>query len=232
MRPAKRPPALIACVLGSTLLGCSSGHTMYTPRVVARGELTATYDEGFTLWAGGRKVAESYHYDGLERFVRCVPEAREHARQASESGRSATTLSTFGVVLGLGSLGGFSGLYFHDKNEAAMGVILGTGVAVAVTAVVLGALSRQGKENAHGHAFDAMNHYNDAVGSLGATCDDLTYPPPAGPAPAPETAPEPAPQPGSEPAPEPAPAAAPGAESPAPEQQNDTPAPPPLPPPR
>ena len=78
MRPAKRPPtALIACLLGSTLLGCSSGHTMYTPRVVARGELTASYDDGFTLWAGGRKVAESYDYDGLEQFVRCVPEAFE-----------------------------------------------------------------------------------------------------------------------------------------------------------
>lgn len=206
MTPAKRPPiALTACVLGATLLGCSSGHTMYTPRVVARGELTASYDDGFTLWAGGRKVAESYQYDGLERFVRCVPEARDHARQASQNGRSATTLSTLGVVLGVGSLGGLSGLYFHDKDEAAMGVILGAGVAVAVTAVVLGALSRQAKENANGHAFDALNHYNDAVGSLGATCDDLTYPPPAGPAPpppAPEAAPEGSPQPDSEAAPE------------------------------
>ncbi|MGK3959004.1 hypothetical protein WMF38_38860 [Sorangium sp. So ce118] len=265
MRPSKRPSlALPACLLGSALLGsallgCTHGHTRYTPRVVARGELTASYDDGFTLWAGGQQVAESYHYDGLERFVRCVPEAREHARQASQSGRSATTLSTLGVVLGVGSLGGLSGLYFHDKNEAAMGAILGLGVAVAATAVVLGALSRPEKERAHGHALDAMNYYNDAVGSLGATCDDLTYPPPAAPEPpppapgtSPEAAPQPAPAAAPEPAPEtspaaapepapetspaaaprPAPAAAPGAESPSPEQQMDTPAPPPLPAPR
>ncbi|XYH95886.1 hypothetical protein ACMHYB_50190 [Sorangium sp. So ce1128] len=250
MRPSKRPSiALPACVLGcallgGALLGCTHGHTRYTPRVVARGELTASYDDGFTLWAGGQQVAESYHYDGLERFVRCVPEAREHARQASQSGRSATTLSTLGVVLGVSSLGGLSGLYFDDKNEAAMGTILGMGVAVAATAVVLGALSRPAKERAHGHALDAMNYYNDAVGSLGATCDDLTYPPPAGPEPpplpAPGTSPEaaPLPAPAAAPqlapgaAPRPAPAATPGAESASPEQQMDTPAPPPLPAPR
>ncbi|WP_437620651.1 hypothetical protein [Sorangium sp. So ce1151] len=243
MRPSKRPSiALLACVLGGAHLGCTHGHTRYAPRVVARGELTASYDDGFTLWAGGQKVAESYHYDGLERFVRCVPEAREHARQASQSGRSATTLSTLGVVLGVGSLGGLSGLYFHDENEAAMGAILGLGVAVAATAVVLGALSRPAKERAHGHALDAMNYYNDAVGSLGATCDDLTYPPPAGPEPpvpppdpgtSPEAAPQPAPAAAPQPtpgtSPGPAPAATPGAESPSPEQPIDTPAPPPLP---
>ncbi|XXY53632.1 hypothetical protein WME91_21080 [Sorangium sp. So ce269] len=249
MRPSRRPSiALLACVLGCAHLGCTHGHTRYSPRVVARGELTASYDDGFTLWAGGQKVAESYGYDGLERFVRCVPEAREHARQASQSGRSATTLSTLGVVLGVGSLGGLSGLYFHDKDEVAMGAILGTGVAVAVTAVVLGALSRPAKERAHGHALDAMNYYNDSVGSLGATCDDLTYPPPAGPEPppppapatSPEAAPEPAPAAAPEPAPgtspgaapRPAPAATPGVESASPGQQTDTPAPPPLPTPR
>ncbi|WP_437753964.1 hypothetical protein [Sorangium sp. So ce1389] len=245
MRPSKRQwMALLACVLGCAHLGCTHGHTRYSPRVVARGELTASYDDGFSLWAGGQKVAESYHYEGLERFVRCVPEAREHARQASQSGRSATTLSTLGVVLGVGSLGGLSGLYFHDKNEVAMGAILGTGVAVAATAVVLGALSRPAKERAHGHALDAMNYYNDSVGSLGATCDDLTYPPPAGPEPppqpapgaSPEAAPQPAPAAAPESAPEvaprSAPAATPGVESPPPEQQMDTPAPPPLPAPR
>ncbi|WP_437925661.1 hypothetical protein WMF37_42500 [Sorangium sp. So ce291] len=242
MRPSKRPSiALLACVLGSAHLGCTHGHTSYTPRVVARGELTASYDDGFTLWAGGQKVAESYRYEGLERFVRCVPEAREHARQASQSGRSATTLSTLGVVLGVGSLGGLSGLYFRDKDEAAMGAILGMGVAVAATAVVLGALSRPEKERAHGHALDAMNYYNDSVGSLGATCDDLTYPPPAGPEPpplpeapaaSPEAAPLPAPETAPEAAPRSAPAATPGVESPSPEQQMDTPAPPPLPAPR
>ncbi|XXX81803.1 hypothetical protein WMF30_23880 [Sorangium sp. So ce134] len=212
MRRARRPPlALCACVLGCTLLGCASGQTMYTPRVVARGELTASYDDGFTLWAGGRKVAESYHYDGLEHFVRCVPEAREHARAASSNGHAATTFSTLGVALGVGSLGGFAGLYFHDKDETAMATILGAGAIVAVTAVVFGALSRPAKEDAHGHAFDAMNYYNDAVGSLGATCDDLAYPPPAGPEP--PASPPPPPEATPEGEAQPAPAAAPEAET-------------------
>ncbi|XXT17508.1 hypothetical protein WME94_45495 [Sorangium sp. So ce429] len=238
MRPLKRPSlALLACVLGCAHLGCTHGHTRYTPRVVARGELTASYDDGFTLWAGGQQVAESYHYDGLERFVRCVPEAREHARQASQSGRSATTLSTLGVVLGVGSLGGLSGLYFHDKDEAAMGAILGMGVAVAATAVVLGALSRPAKERVHGHALDAMNYYNDAVGSLGATCDDLTYPPPAGPEPpalpapgtSPEAAPPPAPGTSPEAAPPPAPGTSPEAAPPPAPGTSPEAAPPPAP---
>ncbi|HNN97929.1 MAG TPA: hypothetical protein PKI03_36950, partial [Pseudomonadota bacterium] len=40
------------------------------------------------------------------------------------------------------------------------------------------------KNHANGHAHDAVNFYNDSVGSLGATCDDLSYPSPVGPAPA------------------------------------------------
>ncbi|WP_437563570.1 hypothetical protein [Sorangium sp. So ce542] len=226
MRPARGPAvAVSACALACTLLGCASGQTTYTPRLVARGELTASYDDGFTLWAGGRKVAESYHYDGLERFVRCVPEAREHARAASSDGHTATTLSTLGVALGVGSLGGFAGLYFHDKDQTAMATILGAGAIVAVTAVVFGALSRPAKENAHGHAFDAMNYYNDAVGSLGATCDDLVYPPPAGPEP-PAPVPEATPEGEAQPAPAAAPEEAP------PQDEKGAPEPPPLPPPR
>ncbi|WP_159397814.1 hypothetical protein [Sorangium cellulosum] len=226
------PAAATACVLGCALLGCTSGRTLYAPRYVARGELTASYDNGFALWAGGQKVAESYHYDGLEQFVRCVPEAREHAREAARSGRSATTYSTLGAVLGIAGLGGFAGLYFYDKDNGAMAAFLGTGIAVAVTGVVLGGLSRPAKESAHGHALDAMNYYNDAVGSLGATCDDLTYPAPAGPEPpaGPELPPPPPPPPAppegdAPPEPAAAPPASPEDEPPSPAERPGAPPP-------
>jgi hypothetical protein len=132
---------------------------------------------------GNRIIAEGYGYDGLEEFVKCVPEASSHARDASSSGSTAGVLSTLGIVLGVSSLGSLGGLYFYEKDPATMAAILGSGIAVAVTSVVLGAISRKSKEAAHGHALDAVNYYNDAVGSYGATCNDLTYPPPAGPEP-------------------------------------------------
>ncbi|MBV8201017.1 MAG: hypothetical protein JOZ15_10390 [Acidobacteria bacterium] len=62
----------------------------------------------------------------------------------------------------------------------------------------------QAKVDANGHAVDAMNYYNDAVGALGATCDDLTYPRAAGPAPG-EMPPPPPPLPPQAPPPPPPP---------------------------
>jgi hypothetical protein len=169
------------CALGAALLGCGSGRTTYFPHVVARGELTLRYDDGFQVYGGNRVVAESYSYEGLTDYVRCVPEAAAHARRAESRGQSAVTLSTLGIVFGLTGMGGLGGLYFQDKDPAIMWGMLGTGVLVAATGVVLGGLSRGAKEDAHGNALDAVNYYNDAVGSLGATCDDLAYPAPAGP---------------------------------------------------
>ena len=60
---------------------------------------------------------------------------------------------------------------------------VGGGLALATVGAVLSGLGQRMRNSANGHAIDAMNFYNDAVGSLGATCDDLRYPPPAGPAP-------------------------------------------------
>lgn len=180
---------LFACALGASLLGCTSGSTSYFPRMVARGELTLRYDNGFTIYGGNRVVAEGYGYEGLSDYVACVPEAASHAKSAESRGQTAITLSTLGVVFGLSGMGGLGGLYFIERDPAVMWAMLGGGVALAVTGVVLGGLSRGAKEDAHGHALDAVNYYNDAVGSFGATCEDLTYPAPAGPAQAAPAAP-------------------------------------------
>lgn len=188
-RTSRALQALGVGVLGVSLLGCGTGTTTYFPRMVARGELTLRYDNGFQIYGGNRVVAESYSYEGLSNHVRCVPEALAHAKRAESRGQTAVTLSTLGVVFGLSGMAGLSGLYFQEKNPELMWGILTTGVLVAVTGVVLGGMSRSAKEDAHGNALDAVNFYNDAVGSLGASCDDLAYPAPAGPVP--EVAPAP-----------------------------------------
>lgn len=182
-RTSKALQTLFACTLGASLLGCGSGTTSYYPRMIARGELSLRYDNGFTIYGGNRVVAESYSYEGLADYVACVPEAASHARAAESRGQTAVTLSTLGVVFGLSGMGGLGGLYFIEKDPAVMWAMLGGGIALAVTGVVLGGLSRGAKEDAHGNALDAVNYYNDAVGSLGATCEDLSYPAPAGPGP-------------------------------------------------
>jgi hypothetical protein len=48
--------------------------------------------------------------------------------------------------------------------------MLAAGLGGAITGVVLAAIGRHEKNVANGHAVDAMNYYNDAVGSLGGTC--------------------------------------------------------------
>jgi hypothetical protein len=203
--------------------------TSYYPQMVARGELTLRYDNGFTIYGGNRVVAESYSYEGLSDYVACVPEAAAHARQAESRGQSADTLSTLGIAFGLTGMGGFGGLYFIEKDPSVGWAILGGGIALAVVGVVLGGLSRGAKEDAHGNALDAVNYYNDAVGSLGATCGDLSYPAPEGPVP--ETPPAPSgpvprytdPQEPTPELPPPGPVAPPASTAPAPATPPPTP---------
>jgi hypothetical protein len=51
--------------------------------------------------------------------------------------------------------------------------------------VVFSSVGAKLRLEADGKAVDAMNYYNDAVGSLGATCNDLRFPPPSDFAPPP-----------------------------------------------
>lgn len=174
---------LCALSLCPALLGCGSGKTYYQPAVTARGELTLRYENEFQLYAGGQRVATGHRYSGLPHFVRCVPKASSHALTATSDGATGSTLSTLGIAFGVLGLGGFAGLAYYDKDPGLMLGILGAGIGAGVLGVVLAGVSRGFKNSANGHAADAMNYYNDAVGSLGASCDDLVYPPPAGPEP-------------------------------------------------
>ena len=172
--------------------GCAT--TSYTPTLVARGEITLRYENRFALVAGQKPLSHGLLYKGLPEYVRCVPEAARHAQQAQQSGRGAIALSVLGAVLGVGGLGGLYGLYDRDNLLP----WLAGGVGLGIVGATLAGLSYRLKNHANGHALDAVNYYNDAVGSLGATCDDLRYPEPAGPAPGGPLAPS-IPAPGSPP---------------------------------
>lgn len=184
MRSAGVAVGLCAAVLSG---GC--GGTVYAPRMVARGELVLRYDNGFELWGGGQRVAAGLRYRGLPEYVQCVPEAHRHAQEARRSGTMAVTLSALGATFGVLALGGLSGLLYLDRDTTVAGALLGSGVGVAAIGTFFAGFGRMNRNAANGHAVDAMNYYNDAVGSLGATCADLRYPPPTGPAPPEQTPP-------------------------------------------
>ncbi len=170
----KGTAAVLALVVTS---GCAT--TQYAPQLVARGELQLGYDGGFVMRAEGKPVTSGLAYRGLARYVACVPEAHKHARSAQNHGGAAIALSVLGVTFSLASLGSLAGLA-DPQNQWTW---LGSGLAAGALGLTLSAVSWREKNQANGHAIDAMNYYNDAVGSLGATCQDLRYPPAAGPAP-------------------------------------------------
>lgn len=180
----------IALVL--VLSGCGMT-TKYTPRHVARGELTLAYDTRMQIYAGRDRLAEGPQYDGLEHYVRCVPAARAHARDATRNGRMGVAFAWTGGTLGVASLGGLAGLAYVDDEPGTAFAILGAGIGAAVAGIVFAATSRTLRNRAHGHAVDALNYYNDAVGSLGGTCDDPPPPLPVHHPPVPAAAKRPLP---------------------------------------
>lgn len=175
---------LLAGLLAASGSGCATAR--YSPRLVARGELTLDYQGGFSMQAGGATVAKGPTWGGLPEYVRCVPRAHELATAAQHHGRAGVATQVLGATLGVLSLGGFYGLATEDTGMR--WAFLGGGVATALVALGLSIASVAERNGANGRAVDAMNFYNDSVGSLGASCDDLTYPYPLGaepPAPTP-----------------------------------------------
>jgi hypothetical protein len=164
--------------LALALGGCTYAPSIHAPRVVAPHELVLTYEDGYVLSAEGRTVAKAYAYEGLTDYVHCVPRAREHAIDAESDGSAAVPLQITGGVLAFGGLGGLSGLAYLDKNGGvAAGLLLG-GLGMQIIGLALVAGGAKAKVAANGHAVDAMNYYNDAVGSRGRRCEP--EPPPIG----------------------------------------------------
>lgn len=169
---------LLAGAVLSLCAGCGSGVTKYSPQLRAQGELTLRYDDGFSMHAEGRQIASGQTWSGLTEYVQCVPRAKTHAEAAESAGTSAVALSWIGAGIGLGSLGSLGGLAVYDQDKDLAAGILGIGVAAAITGVVLAAVGRNQKNVANGNAVDAMNYYNDEVGSYGGTCKKPAPKPP------------------------------------------------------
>jgi hypothetical protein len=171
----KRASLLLGAAALGLLAGCGHGVSNYVPQLRAPGELTLHYDDGFSMTAEGKEVAHGYTWGGLTDYVKCVPKARQHAEAAESAGTAAATLSWLGAGIGLASLGSLASLSLADSKSKAdqqiMGYALLAGLGGAVTGVILAAIGRHEKPVANGHALDAMNYYNDEVGSRGGTCE-------------------------------------------------------------
>jgi hypothetical protein len=154
--------ALIAVVL---LAGCSS---VYTPRVVARGELLLRYNDGFELHAGGERISHAPTWGGLPAYVRCVPPAADLAARARSHGQAGLALAIVGGVLGVAAIGSLAGLA-DTQNQWTW---IGAGIGAATVGVVFSGVSRMLRNRSNQEAVDAHNHYNDVVGSVGASCAD------------------------------------------------------------
>lgn len=206
----RRPALLLALALATA---CAPAMTGYAPEHVGEGELTLRYEKRMLVYAGRRPLTHGPVYRGLADYVRCVPRAHEHARYAERYGRARLGLAWSGGALGVASLGGLAGFAYLESDPTTAFALLGTGLATAVLGIVLAGSSRSAGNHAHGNAIDAINYYNDAVGSLGGTCAAPVRAPPM-PVPAPPSidAPPPAdplsPAPAIE-GPPPPPAAAP-----------------------
>ena len=174
----------VVAVSAALLGGCGSGLTMVEPRLLAPHELTLRYDNEFQVWSPSGEVASGVRYSGLRDYVGCVPDAARHAAEAESAGDTAVGLTVAGITLGVGGMAGLAGLAYQDKPDVMAGLLLG-GIGVEVLGLVLAAVGRTYKVDANGHAVDAVNYYNDAVGSLGGRCGargaEMPVAPPAPP---------------------------------------------------
>jgi hypothetical protein len=178
---------------------------------VAPHELTVRYEGRMRVYAGSQPLTQAPVYEELEEHVQCVGPARIHARQARVAGHARRGLAWAGGTLGVAGLGGLGGLALLESDPRSAFAILGLGIGFAALGVTLAAISRTQGHASHGHAVDAVNYYNDAVGSLGGHCGPGVGATPSRAVGVP--APQPAPTMGPQPPPEP-PAAVPAAQAP------------------
>jgi hypothetical protein len=170
-----RAATLAALLAAAASAGCTYAPSIHAPAYAAPGELVLTYNDGYVLSASGQPVARGPRYDGLTSFVACVPAAAAHAQAAQIDGSNAGPLQVTGAIVAAMGLGGLGGLYYIDKNNAAAAGILAGGFGVQLIGLILVGIGAQLKVNAHGHAVDSMNYYNDAVGSQGSACARRSY---------------------------------------------------------
>ena len=74
----------LALALALSTAACSA-RTSVTPARVAPYELTLRYDDGLEVFAGKKRLTDAPGFDGLGAYVRCVPQAAEHADDAEDA---------------------------------------------------------------------------------------------------------------------------------------------------
>lgn len=174
-----RDRRLAALLLITQLAGCVQSYR--PPTLLARGEIAPIVHGRLVLTTPQGEVARGPAFAGLPEYVACVEPAATHAREARSHGRRGRVFSIVGAVLGMAAFSGFGAVADRDHAYAYLGGALGTGLAGLGFAIA----GYRAKRIAYGRAMDAANEYNDAVGSLGATCLDLQFAPPSGPMPPP-----------------------------------------------
>ncbi len=156
---------LLAALLSGLLAsGCAT--SQYEATFVARGELVMSYDDKIKMFAGRKLVTTAPGYRGLADFVGCVEAAHDQARRAERHGTAGLVLSILGGSLGGLGAGGLVGLADGDHRWQ----WLSSGLVLAVSGVILAGVGRKLRLQANGQAVDALNYYNDAVGSRGLSC--------------------------------------------------------------
>lgn len=162
----------VLLVLG-TASGCAA--TYYEPGLTARSEITLRYRPylGLEMWAGRERIASAIGgYAGLFEHVRCVPKAAGHARRARRHGVLAGVFTAGSVVVAVGGIvhSTYGLLSAHDEDPL-LQHMYGIYGAVSLTLMMLS--NGYFEPHARGHAVDAMNFYNDEMGSLGRSCSEV-----------------------------------------------------------
>jgi hypothetical protein len=131
---------------------------------------------------GGQLVARAPAYQNLAEYTRCVPRASAEAAKGTRYGKVGRGLSVAGATLFWSSLaaGAFGNAFAYLSGptcgtfgcaQTIFGVT--TGMLAGVTlGKVLEFLGADYQGTAHVRAQNAVRLYNDALGSLGARCED------------------------------------------------------------
>lgn len=173
MRTIRRPVCATLLIIAILNQGCMA--TSYQPQALSQDELYLQFRgyQGLEIRTRTRRIArEATSFVGLPHHVRCVPKARQHANAAVRLGVTRHFFTAFAVGSALAGIIHpaitFSQPLVKDQDVSLdrLFVLYGSG-----SLIVLWMRDFFIRPHALGHAVDAVNHYNDARGSIDESCD-------------------------------------------------------------
>ncbi|MEL6340324.1 MAG: hypothetical protein AAFP04_01790 [Myxococcota bacterium] len=169
-RRLRRETLVVVAVLGVAQGACTSVvGTQYQRVQSTPTELSLAYGRSLEVHQAEMRLTKKSDYGALIQVVRCHDVAREHAEGAQRNKRRAAVLRGLGVLTGLGSLSGFAALGIDDQQQAL--TVAGIGAGLATLSLIFSTNAKSRLSHAHGHTVDAVNHWNDAMGFAGQSCD-------------------------------------------------------------